>query len=53
MTAGGPISDNQAIANEFNKFFSSIGTKISNDVNPSSKRPEDFLNLHNTPHLPH
>jgi hypothetical protein len=49
MTAGGPVSDNQAIANEFNKFFSSIGTKISNDVNPSSKKPEDFLNLHNAP----
>jgi hypothetical protein len=52
MTAGGPISDNQAIANEFNRFFSSIGTKISNDVNPSSKRPEDFLNLHDAPPPP-
>jgi hypothetical protein len=52
MTPTGPVVDNQAIAREFNKFFSSVGTKISNSVNVTSKKPEDFLSVNNNPPPP-
>jgi hypothetical protein len=31
------------ISNEFNNFFSTIGTKISNDVQPTDRPPESYL----------
>jgi hypothetical protein len=43
MSSSGLLTDEQSIANEFNKFFGSVGTKISNSVNKTSKKPEDFL----------
>jgi hypothetical protein len=32
------------IANHFNEFFTSIGKKISNDIPPVTKKPEDYIN---------
>jgi len=32
------------IASEFNRFFTSAGTRISNSVPPVSKQPEDYIN---------
>jgi hypothetical protein len=43
MSSSGLLTDELAIANEFNKFFGSIGTNISNSVKKTSKKPEDFF----------
>jgi hypothetical protein len=32
------------IANHFNSFFTSVGSKISNDVPAVAKPPEDYIN---------
>jgi hypothetical protein len=39
-----PESDPTKIANHFNTFFTSIGKKISNDIPPVQKQPEDYIN---------
>jgi hypothetical protein len=39
-----PESDPTKIANHFNAFFTSIGTKISNNVLNVEKQPEDYIN---------
>jgi hypothetical protein len=41
---GTPESDPTKIANHFNQFFTSIGKKISNDVPPVDKQPEEYIN---------
>jgi hypothetical protein len=38
-----PASDPTLIANHFNSFFTSIGTKISNSVKNVAKQPEDYI----------
>jgi hypothetical protein len=38
-----PESDPTKIANHFNSFFTSIGTKISNNVLNVAKQPEDYI----------
>jgi Reverse transcriptase (RNA-dependent DNA polymerase) len=40
---GNLSSDPIAIANEFNSFFSSVGSKISNTVIPTSKNPVSYI----------
>jgi hypothetical protein len=40
----GPLTDKVKIANEFNEFFSTIGTKISNDIPNSSIDPLQYIN---------
>jgi hypothetical protein len=37
------ISDPLEIASEFNKFFTGVGSRISNSVPPVSKQPEDYI----------
>ncbi len=37
-------SDSFDIANQFNQFFTNVGTEISNSVPPIAKRPEDYIN---------
>jgi hypothetical protein len=44
-----PDSDPTKIANHFNAFFTSIGTKISNNVLNVNKQPEDFINYGRIP----
>ncbi len=39
-----PESDPTKIANHFNSFFTSIGTKIANNVQNVTKQPEDYIN---------
>jgi Reverse transcriptase (RNA-dependent DNA polymerase) len=39
----GVLTDNQAIADEFYKFFSSVGEKISKSVHKTDREPESFL----------
>jgi hypothetical protein len=39
-----PESDPTKIANHFNSFFTSIGKKISNDIPPVNKLPEEYIN---------
>jgi hypothetical protein len=39
-----PESDPTKIANHFNTFFTSIGTKIANNVQNVTKQPEDYIN---------
>jgi hypothetical protein len=44
ILANGKSTDNpREMAEEFKKFFSEIGSKISNTVNPSSKDPDDLI----------
>jgi hypothetical protein len=38
-----PCTDSFQIANEFNKFFSTIGSKISNSVPPTDRPPESYI----------
>ncbi len=38
-----PESDPTKITNHFNSFFTSIGTKISNNVPNVAKQPEDYI----------
>jgi hypothetical protein len=49
-TANGVVTNDKAIADEFNSFFSEIGLKISNYVNPSTHTPDEYL--HNTNPVP-
>jgi hypothetical protein len=44
-----PESDPTKIANHFNTFFTSIGTKISNNVLNVTKQPEDYINYGRVP----
>jgi hypothetical protein len=37
------------MANEFNKFFTTAGTRISETVNPTSLNPDDFIPLNPDP----
>jgi len=37
LTTDGPTDDPQTIANEFNNFYSSIATKIANQINPTGQ----------------
>jgi hypothetical protein len=46
-SAGNTITGNLNIANEFNKFFCNIGNKISNSVETTNAKPEDYLNRPN------
>ncbi len=47
IKAGGlTITDNEKISNEFNNFFSSIGQKISNSIQPTVRTAESYL-IHN------
>jgi hypothetical protein len=32
LSTAGPLTDKQAIANEFNKFFSSVGVKLQKNL---------------------
>jgi hypothetical protein len=36
-------NDSSRMANHFNSFFTSVGKKISNSVQPVSKKPEDYV----------
>ena len=38
------INDPQLIADEFNNFFTEIGSKISNSIEPTVTTPENYLN---------
>jgi hypothetical protein len=40
---GNNINDKQMIANEFNNFFTTVGCKISNMVNPTNLDPNAFI----------
>ena len=40
---GNVIENSQEIANEFNKFFTSAGKKISDDIIPTDRLPESYL----------
>jgi Reverse transcriptase (RNA-dependent DNA polymerase) len=42
-SAGETITGSLNIANEFNKFFCSVGEKISNSVENTTAKPEDYL----------
>jgi hypothetical protein len=42
-SAGETITGNLNIANEFNRFFCSIGNKISDSVENTTVKPEDYL----------
>ena len=42
-TNGTTLSSPQDIANEFNNFFSEIGKTISENILPTTKKPEDYL----------
>jgi hypothetical protein len=45
IKANGVItSDSLEIANQFNQFFTNVGTEILNSVPPVAKRPEDYIN---------
>jgi hypothetical protein len=47
-----PESDPSKIANHFNSFFTSIGKKISDDVQSVEMQPEDYINYgRNIPEL--
>ena len=37
------INDPQLIADEFNNFFTEIGSKISNSIQPTITQPENYL----------
>ncbi len=37
------ITDSNRMANHFNSFFTSVGKKISNSVQPVTKKPEDYV----------
>jgi hypothetical protein len=39
----GDIFDKNQMANSFNKFFSEIGVKISESVDPTSAIPEEYM----------
>jgi hypothetical protein len=41
--------DPSKIANHFNAFFTSIGTKIANDIQDVDKQPEDYMNYGRIP----
>jgi hypothetical protein len=41
---GNPESDPQKVANQFNKFFTTVGKQISDSVMPVSMNPEDYVN---------
>jgi hypothetical protein len=41
---GIPEDDPDKMADHFNKFFTSIGKKISNSVQPVQKRAEEYIN---------
>jgi hypothetical protein len=43
-TNGVITSDSLEIDNQFNQFFTNVGTEISNSVPPVAKRPEDYIN---------
>jgi hypothetical protein len=46
------LTDSPSIAEEFNIFFSSVGTKIANDIPPYSIDPLSYIqNLPNIPEL--
>jgi hypothetical protein len=36
-------NDSNRMANHFNSFFTSVGKKISNSVQPVAKKPEDYV----------
>jgi hypothetical protein len=36
------VTDSLSMANEFKKFFCSVGQKISNSVNATKSKPEDY-----------
>jgi hypothetical protein len=38
------VVDPKQISEEFNKFFSNVGVAISNTVEPTRKKPEDYVN---------
>ncbi len=40
---GHVTSENLAMANHFNNFFTNVGEEISNSVPPINKKPEDFI----------
>ena len=39
------ITEPQLIADEFNNFFTEIGSKISNNIQPTVTEPENYLNV--------
>ncbi len=39
------LTDPLDIANEFNNFFTSVGVKIAESIEPTSVKPEDFMPL--------
>jgi hypothetical protein len=41
---GNPESDPQKVANQFNKFFTTVGKQISDSVMPVTMNPEDYVN---------
>ena len=45
---GNLISDQTAIANNFNEFFSNVGPKLANDIPPSNNNPLSYIsyNVH-------
>jgi hypothetical protein len=48
----GPITDPSVIAEEFNNFFSNIGSKIASSIPPSSTDPLSYIpNIPNVPQL--
>ena len=38
------INDPQLIADEFNNFFTEVGSKISNNIEPTVTTPENYIN---------
>jgi hypothetical protein len=40
---GTTCTDKLSIANHFNRFFTRIGSDISNSIQPIAKQPEDFI----------
>jgi hypothetical protein len=51
-TDSGTIIDDLSMANEFNRFFSEVGLKISNSVEPTNKLPDEYLHTNNANPVP-